>query len=248
MKFQSVLDAHTFLAEIRVFDKLLSGSVTEKYQPTTEELDTFISGRREYVRRIKDHRKSANQKANWRENRTKMMGGIKAFHRSVDGKRFHRKMGRFLATRITKNKNEEYDYPRFRDQLDTLSGLNSLKQHLLTELSYFHRIQEQIELEEIVIDHAIPMFRSIEDRVIKNEGLSDDELDFLLDMTDTSVILSEAAKLVQIEEAEILRMYEDFIDKIEKEGIAKDRRQFYPVLVENFISTLGENQDAKKDE
>ena len=61
----------------------------------------FIKKRRGLVSRLKDMQKSGKTKAQWRTGRWKIMRGIKRFHRSTEGKRFHRQLGRFLATRDT---------------------------------------------------------------------------------------------------------------------------------------------------
>lgn len=231
MKFSSVLDVQTFLLEVGAFSKI-SESLTKDYKPTSEELGSFIKKRTEYVGKIKDYRKSANQKANWRENRTKMMKGIKAFHKSVEGKRFHRKMGRFLASRITRKTNESLGYNGFLEQLDFLVGLNSVKQHLYVEMDYFHQANVQIELEEMVLEYAIPTFRSLEEKIINGQELTEDELVFAIDLVSDEALILSLAEVLNKDSVQVKNLVNEQVEKLEKEGIAKEDKWFYPKLVE----------------
>lgn len=243
MKFLSVLDVQTFLVETGSFSKLTE-NLSASYVPTNEEMDSFIKSRSEYVGKMKNYRKSANQKANWRDNRTKMMKGVKAFHKSVEGKRFHRKLGRFLASRITRKKNENRGYEGFLEQLDFLVGLNSTKQHLFTEMNYFHQAQEQIELEEMILDYAIPMFRSIEEKIVTSQDLNEDETIFLIDITESQDIVNGIADIMGKDLKEVEDVVAQVSESIEKDGIAKGNEQFYPVLVTKLSDQSWETLSA----
>ena len=191
MKFNTSLDAQTFLMEIKAFTKL--NNVDENYVPTMDEVQSFLKARTPLVKKLKNHRKSSAQKANWRKNRHKMLKGIKAFHKSVQGKRFHRKLGRFLATRIFRTKTSEDMAEMLLSKQGYLKGLNSAKQHLLVELEYFHQIQEQVELEEFITNYAYPFFRSIEEKIMTEEALDEDEVVFLVDLVENSVLIKSLA-------------------------------------------------------
>ena len=205
MKFQTTLDAQTFLLEILKFDKITE--VNETYVPTSEEMDLFIKHREPLVKRIKNYAKSSAQKANWRQNRTNMMKGIKSFHRSVDGKRFHRRLGRFLSTRITKDRETNEGYQTLLAKQEYLKGINSAKQHLFVELEYFHQLEAQVEIEEMILEYAIPFFRSIEEKIITNEELTDDELVFLMDLTEEKTLIQSIAEKLGKEFAEIENLW-----------------------------------------
>lgn len=165
-----------------------------------------------------------------------MMKGIKAFHKSVNGKRFHRKLGRFLASRITRKANESLNYQGFLEQLDFLVGLNSVKQHLYVEMDYFHQAQEQIELEEMVLEYALPFFRTIEEKIVENRELTEDELIFLMDLTDTQEFMEAVAETSGVSLTEVSTVYTAIEENLVKEGIAKDDKQFYPVLVKRLCA------------
>ncbi len=239
MKFASKLDAQTFLSEIKAFDKI--NSVDKDFVPSLDEMKSFIKVRSPLVKKLKNYRKSANQKANWRNNRTKMMKGIKAFHKSTTGKRFHKRLGRFLATRITRKKtNEEINiYESLLLKQSFLKALNSAKQHMLVELEYFHQLQEQVELEEMIVDYALPYFTMIEKKIITGEELSDNETIFLFDITDESCIIQKLAELTEQEFAQMEKMWKAITIELESKKIAKNDVTYYPTLIEGIKKKLG---------
>jgi len=242
IKFGSKLDVQTFLVESRVksaMDKV--DDVDKRYEPTDEELQGFIKSRGSLVNKLKDHRKSANSKANWRKNRTAMMKGIKAFHKSVEGKRFHKKLGNFIATRIftPKNKKNESGYKSLLDKQEHLKALNSAKQHLLVELEYFHQVQEQIELEELITNYAYPYFKVVEAKIIDESKLTDDELVFLIDMVENSALVKSLADKSGQTFAQIEKLWDSIASNLNKDGISKDDEKFYPVLVSILKKKLG---------
>ena len=153
MKFSSITDVQSFLLEIGMLEECYKVNSTN-YEPTSEQLDTFIRNRSPVIQSIKNNKKSSSQKYNWLKNRSKIMRGISRFHRSADGKKFHRKLGLFLATRISESVSDS-----FYDKNDYLISLNSLKQHLLIELSYFKPLLESVETEIMILDYALPIIK-----------------------------------------------------------------------------------------
>ena len=73
----------------------------EKQPDLTDPTDLreFILRRQPRVQRIKDRQKSRQQKQSFRQNRAKYMRGIRRFHRNSKGKRFHRDLATFVATK-----------------------------------------------------------------------------------------------------------------------------------------------------
>lgn len=239
MKFHNVLDAQKFLIEIGKLNEAMT--VDSVYEPTNEEISAFISIRSPLVSKIKDHRQASASKANWRQNRYKIMRGIKSFHSSVEGKRFHRKLGRFLATRITREKatNESVF-----EMHEALVGLNSLRQHLIVELGYFHNLYEQIEVEELVVDYAVPMLSSIETKVLKGEELDSDEWSFLMDMVSKNHLVSALSELTGESFENLNNMYDTIISDLEKNGIKKENPEYYDYLVKSLIKSCHETKNV----
>jgi hypothetical protein len=189
MKFLSNEDAKLFLIEIGRLDIL--DSVTTEFEPTTEMLEVYSGRRESLVRKLKDHRKGQNTKAQWRGNRHKMMRGIKAYHKSTEGKRFHRKLGNHLANRLFKRE----DFSGVVEKSDYLKSLSSAKTHFFIELQYYHTLSEQIEIEELALDYSAPIFNSIELKIINDEDLTDDEETFLYDITEEASIIRAVADI-----------------------------------------------------
>lgn len=89
--------------------------------------------------RIKDLDRSRNSKRAWRLNRRKYLKGIRKYHKSTEGKRFHRKLGRLNATR---------DYgDKYEDLNELAVGVQSLLTHMLIEESYNSTINEESSFE-----------------------------------------------------------------------------------------------------
>lgn len=241
IKFGSDLDAQTFIVESRVtssLDKL--PEINKDYTPTDEELTGFIKSRGTLVNKMKDHRKSSVSKANWRKNRTSMMKGIKTFHKSVEGKRFHKKLGNFIATRIfkTKRKNES-GYEMLLSKQGHLKALNSAKQHLLVELEYFHQVQEQIELEELITCYAYPYFKTLEEKIIDETSLTDDELVFLMDLVENNALIKSFADKSGQTFAQIEKLWNSISSDLKKQGTEEDDEKFFPFLVSILKKRLG---------
>lgn len=221
MKFLTDEDAKLFLIEIGCNEK--ASTATKDYTPTDEEMDTFVRRRRDHESSLKDKDKSRTSKEGWRKNRSKMMRGIKAYHRSTEGKRHHKRLGRYLATRMTSN--DECN------MAEALKGLGSAKNCLLTELEYYHVLTEQIALEEAIIDYALPMMNTIELKIIKNEELNEDEISLLLDLTETAEVVRSLALKSGRTESEVEAMWRDIKTSLINDGHKEDDEKFYGLLV-----------------
>jgi hypothetical protein len=237
MKFLNELDVNTFLAEIREFDKI--GTVDENYKPTNEEVKKFIKARTGLVRKLKDNKRSSDQKKNWRGNRYKMMKGIKAFHKSTEGKRFHKRLGRFLATRLFRTKRvSEGAYQDLLIKQTYLKGLNTAKNHLFVELEYFHLLEEQVDLELFITDHAIPMYMGIEMKMLKDEKLNEDEITFLFDIVNEKVVISSISSRIGKEFAEIEKLWNSIKTNLDKDGISNLHEDFYLTAIKKLTSAI----------
>jgi len=110
MKFKSVVDEQVFRSEW-----LKSGL----------SLDEFLVKRGELELGLVDWERSQRQKQNWKKYRWKYLKGIRNFHSSTVGKKFHRNLGRFLATRETETLLKAYQ--REKEAERELRGLNLRK-------------------------------------------------------------------------------------------------------------------------
>jgi hypothetical protein len=126
MKFKSDIDERLFRSEW-----LKSGLP----------LDEFLVKRRELEFGLVDWERSQRQKVNWQRYRWKYLKGIRAFHRSTEGKRFHRNLGRFLATREPESLLRAYQ--REKEKERELRGLD------------LRKVQENLEFLIVVLSAGV---------------------------------------------------------------------------------------------
>lgn len=183
MKFQSDHDKILFLSEVGRVD-LLEQEVPQ------EIVDEFIKRRRQKVFQLKDFRRSQLSKRTWRVHRFQMMKGINKFHRSVKGKKFHRQLGRFLATRIFEN--GEYD------KIEVTKAISSAITHLMLECDYFQSFDEELELHTLV-EYAIPLLSQVQSLIIleREEEITPDQYELLSRLCDQEILAEEAGKVLE---------------------------------------------------
>ena len=230
MKFNSINDAKMFLLEVGESLSKYTDSELENFQPAQEMVEGLFISRRGVESGIRNYKKSSDMKAMWRKNRHKFMSGIKAFHSSTKGKQFHRKLGRFLATRMFDDKTLLSNVS-FYERCEDLKSLNSAKTHLFIECEFYHPLVEQIELETIVTDYSIRLFNDIESKILYNQELNEDETDFLLDIVETSALIKSFAEKTGKSEAEIETMWQDIKSGLIKSGKKESDESFYALLV-----------------
>lgn len=225
MKFLTDLDAKLFLIETGFYSKVPEASKDMVVEDNILEL--FMQNRTELIGKLKDHRKSQNAKAQWRSKRPKMMKGIKAFHKSTEGKRFHRSLGNHLARKVT----DESKKLNLFDMTEAVKGVCSAKTHLYIELEYFHQVHEQLELEELILDNAITYLNKIEKKLLSGGNLSEDEEEFLFDITETSALIASFAEKTGLSKGEVEKIWKSIKQNMIDNGKNPDEESFYPILV-----------------
>lgn len=163
MKFYDQTDVSLFLIEVGRSDLLTQ--VSEGYSPTDDLVEILLHKRRTIIGSLKDFRKSQNAKGHWRKNRYSIMRGIKRFHKSTKGKRFHRELGNFLTRKIFDKSIMDKDNRMFpnrskrdasehlvgesllfmTESVEVLKSLSSLKTHLYIESQYYMPLYEHSE-------------------------------------------------------------------------------------------------------
>jgi len=167
-----------FLAEVNRLDLKDSDNIPE------ELVIEFIKRRRPLVKRLKDKKKSKIQKQNWRKYRWKYLNAIRKWHRSIQGKRFHRNLGKFLALRFQREDNQIPDMVYLSnpaERFELLKLLSSLKTHLYIEGVYYKPILEQVEY-ELLIEEVLPLIEDIEKKILIENILSKEDYNFLIDL------------------------------------------------------------------
>lgn len=232
MKFLTDEDAKLFLAEIGQL-KLIE-SANKDLVPTEEMLEIYVGRREGLVKKLKDHRRGQNAKAQWRESRHKMMRGIKAYHRSTEGKRFHRNLGNHLANRIFKHES----FANIIEKSEYLKALSSAKTHFFIELQYYHTLSEQLELEELVFDYSTQMFNSIENKIINDQDLDENEETFLFDITEVASVVKSLAQKAGVSPQQVEDKWNSIKKGLISSGLKETEDKFYPILVSTLKKSL----------
>lgn len=176
LKFKNPDDRIRLLVEINRLDLLDSDSIPE------EVLDEFIKKRKLQVNSIKDFSRKQDAKAAWRKNRWGYLKGIKKFHRSIEGKRHHRALGRFLATRLFEPSRSESTPLNTNEALKAVA---SLKTRFYIESGYYRSLTEDVDFQELK-DYCLPVLMRVEQKMAEDQvkNLTQDELELLCRLED----------------------------------------------------------------
>jgi hypothetical protein len=255
MKLRIEDDRLSFLADVGRID------LFESTEPLDDELfEIFIKRRRPLVRRLVGFRQKQLTQSSWRKNRWKFLTGIHKWHRSVQGKRFHRALGRFLATRIIrpkllttlgthfeKQKKERYEsLDILQDQ--ALKAISSIRTHLYIDLGYYQSLEEEADLFQL-LEHAIPLLNAVELKLFENSEaeLTEDEHELLLRLLDEREFFKSVADTLEVDCDNVISTYNAVCSNTIKEGMTKDNTYFMTKIVEGLMSSLVVNLDRNKE-
>ncbi len=242
MRLRNPSDKAMFLADTGRLDLLSSLDITEDI--STELYEDFIKRRKPLTAGLVNFRKSQQTKQGWRSSRYKHLRGIHKFHRSIEGKRFHRGLSRFLATHITRTHGSTSKSLRGESldalQCETLKGLSSLRTHLYIENDYYMPLQENIEFVSF-LEYSIPLLNNIELKIFHDATaeLTEDETELLLRLCDEKELCKSFAELFEeITPDKVFDTYKAIQGRMLSEGSSLDETSFYSRLVENFLPCL----------
>lgn len=206
-----------------------------------EIFELFIKRRRPLVRNLVNFRRKQIQKGQWRKQRWKYLRGIRKWHRSVKAKRFHRAMGRYLATRIFRPKMSTL--ANRYESLDPLQGealksISSTRTHLYLELDYYQSIEEEADLFQL-LEYAIPVLNEIEVKLFQNSDaeLNNDEMELLLRLVDENELCKSFSDLLQIEPEHVTEHYRAVVGKMSRDT-SRDDTLFCMSVMEEFVEAL----------
>lgn len=131
MKFHSAEDRYMFLLEV--------GKNPLQDNDTSDDHNLFIHKRKKSVSLLKDFTKSNNAKRAWGRSKNKFLFAMDSFHRSIEGRKFHRQLTRFLTTKNDTDRKSSLQE----------SQLEPFKAWLAEELTYYHDLPTQAFLEWI---------------------------------------------------------------------------------------------------
>lgn len=241
MRFRNSQDKFYFLADIGRLDLL--ETIKEEEEVAPDLFEGFIKRRKPIVSGLVNFRKSQMSKQSWRSNRYTHMKGIHKFHGSIAGKRLHRGISRFLATRITRPHVDSLKATRESLdvlQCETLKSLSSLRTHLYIENDYYMPLEESAEFVAL-LEYAIPLLNSIEVKIYHDASadLNEDEYELLLRFCDTRELcraLSEALEPLSLET--IHDTYKAIYARMMSENSSDQESYFLTRLMENLLPCL----------
>ena len=193
MKFSDVESAKLFLVEVGKFDQV--SSVGANYTPDQGTIEAFIKGRESIVPKMKSFARSQASKDSWRKNRYKYMKGIRGFHKSTDGKKFHRALGRHLATRLT---GKNHGYASHAEKFEALKGISSLRTHLYIDTTYYRPLADQV-MYDLYLDEAVMATINEEKRVFSDSTEFDErDVDILIRSVEPRALITEYCSVTGI--------------------------------------------------
>ncbi len=228
LKFKTIEDLQMFLIDIGKLDQVFK--VDEKYTPEETDIDEWIKFRGSIIGKLKDFRKSQDQKSNWRKYRSNYMRGIRDFHKSTAGKKMHRNLARFLTTRIN-NESLGLDIYALRE---TLQSFSSFPTHLFIEMGYYKTVEDQLFYEEF-IDEAIPVFqRALSELYNARFKVSESDLDLILRVIEPEAFIDAIVESTGKEK----QIIKDLVENKTKEVESKSEYSYQEIYdIENFIDT-----------
>lgn len=205
MKFATVQDAKMFLLEIENFDEL--DNVTKELKPTPEMMELFIQKRKTLIPGLKDFRRRQNTRQQWRHERYKMLRGIKRFHKSTAGKRFHRALGRYVATRESLGESSSKVF-YLTEVADILKALSSLKTHAFIELEFYHPLSEELEY-RLLFEELLPLIDSTEKKLLQGDfTLDENDEETLLRIIDFEQVINQVAQHMDVDVQAVKGLHE----------------------------------------
>ena len=233
MKFQNNEDKKMFLVELGKV--ALLESVNDSWEPSPELLELYISKRKELIPGLRNFRRSQASKGAWRSNRYNFVKGIRRFHKSTKGKRMHRALGDFLATREAfLEKEHHFDHGIY----EVLKSISSLKTHAFIELEYYQPVDEYLEFTEL-LEELIPMIARVDSSFLKGTlQIGEEDLELLHRMVDIDSLIESYANHYQKSIDETKAAWTKCVSELAKEGKDEQYNSFYMSLVEKLDSKL----------
>jgi hypothetical protein len=246
MKLRSPEDRMSFLLDIGRIDLLESVDTDEDMPP--ELFEVFIKRRRGLIRNLVNFRRKQLSRQQWRSGRWKFLRGIRKFHTSVQGKRMHRALGRFLATRIFRPHLKDL-HKRYESlepvQFSALKALSSYRTHMYIEGDYWQPLEEEADLFSL-LEYAIPLLNEIELKLYKDSEaeLNEDEFELLLRLVDDKELCKSIAEVIGVDPDSVIETHKAVCSKLLRSGFSKDDTYFLTEVINKVLPSVVRNMDS----
>lgn len=225
MKFRNERDAECFQVE------LVSSGIDEVL---------FIRNRTSNIKKLKDFRKSQTQRANWRAERWKYLQGIRTFHKSTQGKDFHRKLGRYLATRIFRP-----DRMSIFDYRELTKSVSSALTHAVIETQYYMDISEAVDY-EIFYDEVFQSLTEVLSKIQKYDfDFSESDVDLLVRVAGSYDLKTAIATVIEKDIKEVTEFWNrekaKLDGKLKSQNMDENSDGYYAWLLERMSKEVKAN-------
>jgi len=203
---------------------------------------------------VTNRKKSSSMKTRWRRDAYKLKKAIQKWHKSTQGKRFHRALGRFNATHESAvvyyyNKNEENQVVFINLDFITnaLLNLSSIETHLYIELQYFEEdieaLFEFIELVEMFVSDTTNLKNNLLEAIITGY-ISFDDYQLLIDiliffMIDKDYLYAKREKLNLSNDINIAKDLNEDFNNLQNLQDKFERIKYIKRKYESSVSDLG---------
>jgi hypothetical protein len=239
MKFLNEFELKMFLIESGNTAMLADVSM-ETFQPTVEMLEKVFIQRQERKKGLLDFRKSKDTESQWRANRYKMLRGIRRFHNSTEGKRQHRQLARFLATRDTRP--EAGGILAVAERSSLITEIDNYVQGMKDFFEgYYHPIDDHFEfitIRKIMSEVCTGVIGGL----LSRDEMSEFYSDFMCDLVEASNIIKYLSDESGKAEQEISELWDESKKELEKTTSINDPK-FYPVLTSILKKKLSIDKD-----
>jgi hypothetical protein len=223
MKFHTALEKKIYEGELK--------------EASINEFD-FIKRRRQIIKSLKDRKKSKETKKSWKVNRFKFMKGIKRFHKSTQGKRFHKDLGRFLATR-------DFSSLAYRECQEAVVPITSCLTHAYYELEWYMSVDEGVDY-NLFLDELYDEVLSILGKLKEYKPNTEEHFEFLLRVCETSALIKSFADKYNKSEGEVEKLWNKAKDSLLGQGKKETDSNFYALLVGTLKKMLGDGSTRKR--
>ena len=185
---------------------------------SNEEIKSIWGIEREpLIQHLISFRKHQQGDRSWRRNKWSTLMGIKKWHRSMQGKAAHRKLGTWIASKIAHDKHGHSVYKRDEsiDIYEGLAALSSLRTHLYIEAQYLSSsLQESVEIRTLV-EYAAPVLLILEQRFLEDTQtkLTEDEMELLLRLCEPTALLRACSEVWSIPYNTLNTLYSQEIEQ-----------------------------------
>lgn len=208
-----------------------------------ELFEIFIKRRRGLMKNLVNFRRKQITKREWRTGRWKFLRGIHKFHSSIRGKRMHRALGRFLATRILRPhlKPLHQRYESLNSvQFEALKALSSYRTHMYIEGDYWQPLEEEADLFSL-LEYAIPLLNEIEIKLYHDADseLNEDELELLIRLVDDRELCKSIAEVAEVPPEKVIDTHKAVMSNlIRQSGESIDDTYFFTSVVNHLVPSV----------